>query len=381
MPSDRILRCALAYLRGDSPFGRPVAAIPCCAPDPSSPSGCTAPWHVKRRDHAAGKTPVLPWRAFTERLPTEAEWRGWWETWAERCNVGCVTGAVSGALLLDVDRHAAEADGRRTLAQRGLFIPETPASVTPGDGVHAWHQYPASVTPGSLRNWQTRPDWPGLDARGDGGFAVLPPSVGVNGRRYEWVAATRDLPLAEPPDWLLSAFGARSRPARAAGPTPADEWAARVCGPWAPGARHGTANALIGHLREHGLSEAEVRAWMALWNRGACTPPKDDGEVEDQVADLFARYREPEEPLPDPAPLPEALAEIDRQPRWRRDALASEEWTRRAGALADAMRDGTDPAVAMAWALDLWGGDKALAERAMRWALRRAREGGGRRAG
>ena len=288
---------------------------------------------------------------------------------------------MSGVLLLDVDAHAAEADGWQTLAGRGLFVPETPAARTPNRGLHVWFPYPDGRAPGALRNWQARPEWPGLDARADGGFAVLPPSVGANGRRYEWVAATRDLPLAEPPDWLLSAFGVRPRPAPAARPAPDDEWAARMRGPWAPGARHGTANALIGHLREHGLSEAEVRAWMALWNRGACVPPKDGAEVEDQVRDLFGRYREPEEPLPDPAPMSEAEQAWDALEPRLRARLASRDGRVRTGALAAVLRAGVAPEVAHAIALDLLDGDADEAGGALRWAMRAAKGERGRHAG
>ncbi len=332
-----VFRSAVRYLSGDSPFHRPVAVVPCCAPDPSNPSGCTAPWHADRKNHKIAKTPVVAWAPFQTRLPTGAEWRDWWRRWAGRCNIGCVTGAASGALLLDVDRHAAEADGRRTLEERGLFVPATPAARSPNDGLHVWFSYPSEAEPGSLRNFQSRPDWPGLDARADGGFAVLPPSLGVNGRQYEWLAEARDLPLAVAPGWFLAQFGAHSRRTGPAVPLLEDEWARLWRGPWAPGSRHGAAGRLIGHWIAFGIAEPEAEAMLLSWNQTACTPPKGDAAIVAHVRDMFKRYNEM-------ADADDAAAEVRRLPANVRRDLRNGNPGQRFGAAVEALRLGCSEA-------------------------------------
>ena len=378
-----MLRAALRYLAGDSPFGRPVAVIPCCRPDKETPSGCTAPWHVKRKDHKAGKTPVVRWKPYQDRLPTEAEWRDWWRDWGGKCNIGCLAGAVSGGLLLDIDRHDPAADGWATLRDRALPVPLTPTVNTPSGGAHAWYAYPAGIEPGHLRDFQSRPEWPGLDGRGDGGFAVLPPSVHANGGTYAWVPQSKGLPLADAPDWLIDAF--RKTPRASNAPTVApDTWADLWHGPWTEGQRHGVACRLIGHLQGHGHTEEETTALLLLWNQVSCDT-KPEAEIRAQVHDLYHRYG-----AAAPAPAPDAewqaaylALPLALRARLRR-AQEGQQANAMAGALADALRAGVSPQVAYALALDTTDGDvetaQALYGRAARWAARPA-QGGAHRAG
>jgi hypothetical protein len=44
---------------------------------------------------------------------------------------------------------------------------------------------------------------PGVDLRGDGGYAVLPPSVHKSGAAYRWEGDSEGSPLAAVPDWLV----------------------------------------------------------------------------------------------------------------------------------------------------------------------------------
>ncbi len=375
-----MLRAAMAYLDGWSPLGRPVAALPCCAPDPASPTGCTARWHTpdRRKAHKIGKVPLVAWKQFEVRLPTGAEWRQW-----DRCfgragyNVGTLAGSVSGVLLLDVDCHDPAADGRHTLRHRGLSAPETPGVLTPSGGLHGWYLYPADSEPGTLRNFQTRPDLPGIDARGDGGFGVLPPSVHENGGVYAWGRATRDLPLAPAPAWLLAQFGRRTAGAGGArGAAPSDDWADLWRGPWTPGQRHGAACRLIGHWREHGITESEAVAMLCAWDATACDPPKGEEEIAAHVADLYGRGGRD---LPDPAPWEEARPAFGLPPARLQERLCSPERGAMAGAAAECLRRGVDPALLHAWLLDLHDEEVEAAGRMLAWATRK--EGGGRRAG
>jgi hypothetical protein len=83
-----------------------------------------------------GKSPLIRWREFQERLATEQEIRGWWRTWPE-ANVGIVTGRVSNLVVVDVD------------PERGGNVDEvlkkypTDCVVqTGGGGYHLYYRYP-----------------------------------------------------------------------------------------------------------------------------------------------------------------------------------------------------------------------------------------------
>lgn len=136
------------------------------------------------------------------------------EAWWARCptaNVGMATGPISGCWVLDVDPHTSE-DGAKWLADREAefgALPPTPESRTLKGGRHLlfrWNEaYPVGNRVGFVK---------GLDARGDGGYIVAPPSAvherkhGVEWRgKYEWVAGHKlsELEIAEAPQWLLDA--------------------------------------------------------------------------------------------------------------------------------------------------------------------------------
>ena len=150
-----------------------------------------------------GKTPLVRWKKYQNRLPTEEEIRTWWERWPE-ANVGCATGAVSGFFVLDVDpRHG----GDEEIAARGLTTPDTITSLTGGSGTHYLFDHPG---------WTVGNDvsvYPGLDIRGDGGLIILPPSVHESGETYTWEVSSRpgEVDIAQAPQWLLEALGNGSK--------------------------------------------------------------------------------------------------------------------------------------------------------------------------
>jgi hypothetical protein len=124
--------------------------------------------------------------------------RRWWRRWPG-ANVGVVTGAVSGLMVLDVDpRHGGHESLAAIEADHGL-VPGTVESLTGGGGQHLYFRHPGTVVP-------CRPIAPGLDVKGDGGLVICPPSVHVSGRVYAWEAgcAPGEIPLADPPQWLVA---------------------------------------------------------------------------------------------------------------------------------------------------------------------------------
>jgi hypothetical protein len=139
-----------------------------------------------------GKKPLVAWKEFEHRRPTEEEVVGWWTRWPD-ANIGIVTGPLSRLLALDIDGAEGEA------SVNGRVLPVTPTALS-GDGRHLYLRYPganAKTASGVLK---------GVDIRAAGGLIIAPPSRHENGAVYQWTPgqALGEIALAAPPDWLLA---------------------------------------------------------------------------------------------------------------------------------------------------------------------------------
>ncbi len=123
---------------------------------------------------------------YLTRPATKEELGSW--SWP---GVGVVTGPLSGILVLDVDGPEGEAE----LKKHGH--PVTPMVRTAGGGLHLYFKHPDKDIRTGIRVA------PGLDVKASGGYVVAPPSVGENGKPYEWVVGLEDAEPADPPEWLL----------------------------------------------------------------------------------------------------------------------------------------------------------------------------------
>lgn len=168
---------------------------------------------VPARHPAAGKQWKIPalatWKEFQDNLVPEATFDRWYGLQGEhikRANMGLITGRASGNLfVIDLDEYkspAALAWWRGVLAEHNSSIePET------------WEQ----TTGGGGRQMVFRgaPDWTAptnrtkinVDIRGQGGFAVLPPSLHESGKTYQWKpgCAPWEIEPADAPQWLMDA--------------------------------------------------------------------------------------------------------------------------------------------------------------------------------
>jgi RecA-family ATPase len=121
--------------------------------------------------------------------------------------LGLITGAcsrcglspeeTSGLFLLDLDAKE-NADGlgwwRAFVATHLNGIePETWTAISGGGGRHLYFLWPATHTPPTFK----RPEF-GVDGRGQGGYAVIPPSIHPNGRPYDWVEGFEPWTLERP---------------------------------------------------------------------------------------------------------------------------------------------------------------------------------------
>lgn len=115
----------------------------------------------------------------------------WWQA-EPRANIGIATGAVSGLVVADLDGRSGE--NAFELLNAGRPVDPTATVYTGGGGLHYYYVHPGSRignTAGRLGA--------GLDVRGDGGYAVVPPSIHASGQPYVWL---REAPFAPMPEWL-----------------------------------------------------------------------------------------------------------------------------------------------------------------------------------
>jgi hypothetical protein len=183
------------------------------------------------------KRPALAdWKSLQEELVPDATFARWYANGGEhasRQNMGILSGRASGnVFVIDLDEYKTP-DALRwwhsVLAEHNDNIePETCQQVTGGGGRQlffrapvGWHA-PTNKTP------------IGVDIRGQGGFAVLPPSQHVSGKSYEWKpgASPWEIEIAVAPEWLLGAvadlverFGGDQHRDRRTRPAPSNVYA------------------------------------------------------------------------------------------------------------------------------------------------------------
>jgi hypothetical protein len=161
-------------------------------------------------EHQNWKRPALAdWKSLQEELVPEATFERWYGPQGEharRTNMGLLSGKASGnVFVIDLDEYktpsaAAWWSGALALHNSGIE-PETWQQVTGGGGRQLFFKAP----PGWRAPTNKTPI--GVDVRGQGGFAVLPPSMHVSGKPYEWKAGFSpwECELSEAPAWLLEA--------------------------------------------------------------------------------------------------------------------------------------------------------------------------------
>ncbi|HKQ50463.1 MAG TPA: phage/plasmid primase, P4 family [Phycisphaerae bacterium] len=152
-------------------------------------------WHVL--PVGCDKKPLL--KNWPREATTDPERiRAWWGSCYRNAQIGVTTGARSGIVVIDIDpRH----DGDKGIAQlESQFgtLPQTITATTPGGGRHYYFCYPTGI---EIRNATKLGGAPGVDVRGEGGYVVAPPSIGANGRAYEWTSAI-DVAAELPAAWI-----------------------------------------------------------------------------------------------------------------------------------------------------------------------------------
>lgn len=153
------------------------------------------------------KRPVIAWRQHEKELVSDDQFDEWYGpngSFIRRSNMGVLTGECSGNLLvIDLDTHK---NPQAIIWWEGIHadhaggvISETVTQTTGGGGKQYFFRVTESV------NLPTIKTPIGVDFRGQGGFAMLPPSKHESGDQYEWDDGfgPHETEFSVAPSWLL----------------------------------------------------------------------------------------------------------------------------------------------------------------------------------
>jgi hypothetical protein len=227
------------------------------------------------------KRPLIP-NGLLNASTNPYDIRAWWRRWPD-ANVAVRTGQPSGLVALDIDGDAGF-DSLHDLERRHGELPDTASVVTPSGGQHfyfKWPGVPVKTTAGVIAS--------GIDVRGDGGYALVPPSETDAGPYVR----DSEAPVAAMPNWLVDAT--RDHPAGSRRPAvPPETWVTLlrdgIPGPreGAKGQRNCTLARLVGHLLSRNVDVDVAAELVHAVNQARCRPPMPADEV-DRVIDSIAR--------------------------------------------------------------------------------------------
>ena len=136
------------------------------------------------------KRPNLPrWTHLQKQKMSEDDVLNWWGSqgkYRSRYNMGIITGYVSGDIfIIDIDSYKDTNAALWLEEAQNLFNDgkpfETPTQITGGGGRQLLFRAPVNWTSYTSKNPVM-----GIDIRGEGGFAMLPPSMHQSGKQYQW---------------------------------------------------------------------------------------------------------------------------------------------------------------------------------------------------
>jgi hypothetical protein len=223
-----------------------------------------------------GKEPATA-RGFLDATVDPEQIKAWWGPIPDM-NIGIATGAVSGIWVLDVDGDDGEASLRKLEAEHGA-LPPTIEAIT-GKGRHVYFRYgtPIKCSAGQVA--------PGIDVRGDGGYALTPPSIHPSGRSYAWsVDCARE--FADAPDWLLNLVSN----GHSAKGKPLEHWHKVLANPVRNGERNTTLASVCGKLLHFGVEDVVLLYDIILCvNLARCERPLTEDEVKEIVASVVKTH-------------------------------------------------------------------------------------------
>jgi hypothetical protein len=156
------------------------------------------------------KRPAIPWRNLQNKIVDADSFDMMWGPqgrWRDRPNMGLLTGSCSGnTFVLDLDLYKSDAarewwSDLLSTYNHGIE-PPTPKQVTGGGGVQLFFRAPEDWLP------PTNKTTIGVDIRGQGGFAMLPPSMHESGAAYSWAPGREPglVSVQVAPEWMTDAI-------------------------------------------------------------------------------------------------------------------------------------------------------------------------------
>ena len=162
---------------------------------------------IRPSEHKSWKRPALQkWRSFESEIASDQTFEEWYGEGGEhikRNNMGLITGACSaGVFVIDLDLHKT-ADAQAwwyemlDLQQKAGEL-ETAEQITGGGGIQLFFRAPLGWVPPTCKTPI------GVDIRGQGGFAMMPPSMHQSGQLYRWKQGFEpwNVEIATAPRWL-----------------------------------------------------------------------------------------------------------------------------------------------------------------------------------
>lgn len=247
------------------------------------------------------KIPLITWKEYQSRQPTEAEIREWFDKWPS-ANIAIVTGKISNLVVFDLDSE----DAVQYAEGKGGF-PKT-AKVKTGKGYHLYMQHPGFEIRNSVNK---RLD---IDIRADGGYVAAPPSIHGSGRQYEWEEGFSIHEITPAPcdswmtDYLKNITEKPKEPIKQKAPKPSStvdlvrktngegDYTDILNNGAVEGMRNHTATKLVGHLFAKGISNDEAWSMLKMWNSTRNRPPLDENELRrtfESVNKLDAKNEKP----------------------------------------------------------------------------------------
>ena len=200
----------------------------------------------------------------------------WFHKWPHS-NIGIVMGKQSGIFALDVDG----VDGVASL--KNFLLPKTPYART-GNGFHFLFNYPEDI--------DIRPKVKllnGVDLRGDDSYIVAPPSIHPKGVMYRWLTSPFDVPVEDPPSWLIDLIKEDNKRKLRADIYTGDRIDPKKVLEGVPeGMRNETLFRYACSLRARGVAREEALA-LVLQAAENCQPPLPEKEAR-RVVDSAWRY-------------------------------------------------------------------------------------------
>jgi Bifunctional DNA primase/polymerase, N-terminal/Primase C terminal 1 (PriCT-1) len=213
----------------------------------------------------------------------------WWGYLAPEANLGVVTDRL---IVVDIDpRHDGD-ESFRALEREHGEMPTTWRVLTGGGGEHVLFACPDGVEISNVvaELMDDPPLGRGIDIRARSGYIIAPPSRHISGRPYAWSVDHHpaDVPLANPPDWLLACLTARSVKERQDA-TPPEVWQRLTESvrdyPDAAAAQ------VAGHLLRRWVNPYLVAGLLHAWNQTYVRPPLADDELR-RILDRVARLED-----------------------------------------------------------------------------------------